>query len=69
MLKNMIRKGLTNTHILGQSRPKTAQGSFKRTGDDKNPFSRLRSTATGHLEKHPSVSTNRRYEEPQESNV
>ena len=33
MLKNMIRKGLTNTQTLPNSRPKTALSSFKRTGD------------------------------------
>ena len=60
MLKNMIRKGLTNTQSLAQSRPKTAFGDFKRTGDDKNPFKQLRSTTTANLEKR-TVSTNRRY--------
>ena len=64
----MIRKGLTNTQSLGLSRPKTAFSSFKRTGEEKNNFERLRSTGTVNLEKR-AVSTNRRYEESGENNV
>ena len=70
MLKNMVRKGLTNTQPLTLSRPKTALSSFKRTGYEKTNLQRLRSTATANLEKRTTTtSTNRRYEEPQDSNV
>ena len=69
MLKNMIRKGLTNTQTLAHSRPKTALSNFKRTGCEKTNIERFRSTATANLEKRNTTSTNRRYEEPQDSNI
>lgn len=66
MLKSMIKKGLTNTHQLLQSRPKTALSIFKRTSEDRPSLNRLRSTATPHPYKQMQ---NRRYDEQAEPTV
>ena len=65
----MVRKGLTNTQALTHSRPKTALSNFKRSGYEKTNMEKFRSTATANLEKRNTTTSNRRYEEAQESNV
>ena len=65
ILKNMIKKGLTNTQDF-HSRPKTAFNNFRKTAEGKQTFSRLHSVPHNNPDKQLSQ---RRYELPSEGNV
>jgi hypothetical protein len=65
MLKNMIKKGLTNPPDF-HSRPKTALNNFRKATEERQTLSRLRSVPPLHQNKPPSQ---RKYELPSEGNV
>lgn len=65
ILKNMIRKGLTNTQ-LSYSRPKTAVSNFRKTSEERQTLSRLKSIDAAHPAK---GNPHRRYDLVSENNV
>lgn len=65
ILKNMIKKGLTNTQDF-HSRPRTALNQFRKAPEERQTLSRLHSVPHNHPDKQ---SSHRRYELPSEGNV